>query len=430
MIPPSSPLVRPGEVLRRRPAILPTATAAAVSLLAGCASAATAPAGADPAMPAPATVTVPAGAVAPVDTLAPGVVHHFVQRDEGPWAIHVVAVDPRACGVGFRTAAAQDRVIGVETTTSLAGRGGPAGAPALVAVNADFFRADPPGVMEGPQVSAGEVVVTEGAYGPSVAERFDIRQPVFGVARGGQPFVGEGRIDGWAWTTTGGGARTLSRVNGPAGPDSLALFNRFAGGATPADSGVVEAVLRVVSAGDTARAVVVRLDTLPAGIPVPADGAVLSGRGAAGDWLRRLAPDDTVAWTLPVVGAPDPVDELVGGFPLLLLDGRPVLDRVPAIREAFALRRHPRSAVAIRPDGTVLLVVVDGRQPGHSDGMTLPELTDLLLELGAADALNLDGGGSSALVLRGELVNRPSDPEERAVANALLVPGAAPGACP
>lgn len=419
----------PGRMMASlRAPFVTTVPAAALGLLAGCAPLTPVPDTGDPAIPSPA----PAVATAPADTLAPGVVHRLLQRDEGPWAIHVVEVNPRACGVEFRTAAAHDRVIGVETTTSLARRSGPAGAPALVAVNGDFFRAEPPGVMEGPQVAAGHIVVTEGAFGPSVAERFDIRQPLFGVSRGGQPFVGEGRIDGRVWPTMGdmgGESRPLARVNAPPGPDSLALFNRFAGGATPADTGVVEAVVRVIAAGDTVRAVVIRLDTLPEGVPVPTDGAVLAGRGGAGAWVGGLAPDDTIAWTLPVAGAPSSVDELLGGFPLLLLDGRPVLDRVPTIREAFALRRHPRTAVAIRPDSTVLLVVVDGRQPGHSEGMTLPELTDLLVELGAAHALNLDGGGSTSLVLQGELVNRPSEPEERPVANALLIRGAAPGEC-
>jgi exopolysaccharide biosynthesis protein len=108
-----------------------------------------------------------------------------------------------------------------------------------------------------------------------------------------------------------------------------------------------------------------------------------------------------------------------------------VLHRVPTIRPAFATERHPRSAVAVRADGTVLLVAVDGRQPGHSVGMTLPELTELLVELGGTDALNLDGGGSTTLVLRGRIVNRPSESSgERPVTNALLVLGPAPGDCP
>jgi hypothetical protein len=385
----------------------------------------------EPAVPTP----IPGPARAPsarVDSVRPGVVYHFAWREEGPWAIHVVEVDPRTCGVRVRSMAANDRVVGAETTTSLARRGGPSGEPALIAINADFFRADPLGVQEGPQVASGEVVVTEGAYGPSVAARFSIRQPVFGVARGGRAFVGEGEVAGEVWVR--GESRPLARVNAPPGRDSLTLYNRYAGAVTPADTGVVEVVVRLAAgpgaAGDTARAAVVRVDTLPAGVAIPADGMVLAGRGMAVRWLQALAPGDSVAWTLPVAGAPGPVEDLVGGFPLLLRDGRPAVERVPRIREAFAARRHPRSAVALRRDGTVLLVAVDGRQPGYSDGMTLHELTQLLLELGAMDALNLDGGGSTTLAIRGALVNRPSDPVERPVANALVVPGPGPEECP
>jgi hypothetical protein len=403
------------------------ACAAALLLGVGACGPAARPA-ADAALAAP----PPAVAAARADTLAPGVLHRFERRAEGPWAIHVVEVDPRACGVRLRTAAAHDGVVGLETTSSLAVRAGD-GTPALVAVNADFFRAEPPGVPEGPQVAGGEVVAAEGSYGPSVSARFRVSQPVFGVARGAGPFVGEAALAGSAWTAAGR-PHPLARVNAPPGPDSLALFNRFAGGAAAMDAGAVAVAVRLwapaAAAGDTARAVVLRVDTLTAAVPVPEGGAVLVGRGGVAAWLRGMAPGDTVAWTLPFDGAPGPVEELVGGFPLLLVAGAPVLDRVPAIREAFAARRHPRTAVGLRPDGTVLLVVVDGRQPGHSDGMTLAELNDLLRGLGATEAVNLDGGGSTALVVEGRLVNRPSDPRERPVANALLVLGPAPGECP
>ena len=358
---------------------------------------------------------VAAPAAAPAE---PGIVHRFEQRPEGPWAIHVVEVDSRACGVSIASVKGGDRVEGVEATSAMAARTG-----AVVAVNADFFRARPFGVVEGPQVAGGEVVAAEGSYGPSVSARFSTPQAVFGVGRDGRAFVGAGSVVGSAWWRGGGAA--LARVNAPPGADSLALYNRFAGGATPMDSGAVELLLRVVrasaAAGDTGVAVAVRLDTLPAGVAIDDDAVVLAGRGGAAAALRAVAPGDTVRWTLPVRGAPGAVAELVGGFPLLLAEGRPVLDRVPSIRAAFALERHPRTAVGVRGDGRVLLVVVDGRQPGHSEGMTLPELTGLLLELGAANALNLDGGGSTTLVVAGKVANRPSDPVERPVTNALVV---------
>jgi exopolysaccharide biosynthesis protein len=88
---------------------------------------------------------------------------------------------------------------------------------------------------------------------------------------------------------------------------------------------------------------------------------------------------------------------------------------------AFATDRHPRSAVASLSDGRVILAVVDGRQPA-SVGMSLEELARLLLEHGATNAMNLDGGGSTAMVVQGRIVNRPSDVlGERPVSDAILV---------
>jgi len=113
---------------------------------------------------------------------------------------------------------------------------------------------------------------------------------------------------------------------------------------------------------------------------------------------------------------------MVGGFPELLDRGRPVGDLGVAERPGFAGSRHPRTAVAVDEDtGRLWLVVVDGRQPPYSVGMTLPELLRLVEALGAEEALNLDGGGSSSLVVRGRLRNTPSDGEERAVVNALAL---------
>jgi exopolysaccharide biosynthesis protein len=68
------------------------------------------------------------------------------------------------------------------------------------------------------------------------------------------------------------------------------------------------------------------------------------------------------------------------------------------------------------------MVTVDGRQPGTSVGMNLQELAEMLLELGAVDAMNLDGGGSTTMFVGGKVINQPSDKEgERKVSDAILV---------
>jgi len=89
---------------------------------------------------------------------------------------------------------------------------------------------------------------------------------------------------------------------------------------------------------------------------------------------------------------------------------------------SFLITRHPRTAIGWNADQSVVwLVVVDGRKV-HSVGMGLYELTDLFIRLGAYEALNLDGGGSSTLVFDQSIRNTPSDPTgERKVGNALLL---------
>lgn len=90
---------------------------------------------------------------------------------------------------------------------------------------------------------------------------------------------------------------------------------------------------------------------------------------------------------------------------------------------------HPRTAVGYSKNGRYLyLVVVDGRQPFYSDGITIKELADLMISLGAQYAMNLDGGGSSTMVVEGKdgnprVLNSPVDDflprQERPVANHL-----------
>jgi uncharacterized protein YigE (DUF2233 family) len=117
------------------------------------------------------------------------------------------------------------------------------------------------------------------------------------------------------------------------------------------------------------------------------------------------------------------MDSIVGGVPVLLLDGvlafRPDSERM---RAGFAEERHPRTAVGLRADGTWVFVVVDGRQPQLSVGMSLEELARVMSSLGCVDALNLDGGGSSTIYYQGKVVNSPSDAtKDRPVSDAIAI---------
>jgi hypothetical protein len=135
--------------------------------------------------------------------------------------------------------------------------------------------------------------------------------------------------------------------------------------------------------------------------------------------LLALAPGTPMRlqWTL---GWPN-VFDAVGGDPILLRNGSPT-------QVCASCARQPRTGLGVMANGRILLVVIDGRQARWSRGATLGELRNILRDLGAVDALNLDGGGSSEMVVDGEVVNRPSDGHERRITNAVLIlPGPDPG---
>ena len=122
------------------------------------------------------------------------------------------------------------------------------------------------------------------------------------------------------------------------------------------------------------------------------------------------------------------VEEAVSGFHMLVENGRDVVERTASKQAPGFVGVNPRTAVGVDKDGVTLwLAVFDGRQKGVSEGITLHELGQYFLDLGAHQALNFDGGGSTTMVLQdpetGEhkIVNTPSDRPPRLVANNLGV---------
>ena len=141
--------------------------------------------------------------------------------------------------------------------------------------------------------------------------------------------------------------------------------------------------------------------------------AVVSWQGG----LYVVKADDLRTWERYIAA-----EDIVTTGPLLLIGGQ----TEPVVADKFNTTRHPRTAVGRRPDGTVLLVVADGRN-AQAAGLSMSELQQVMAALGCRDAVNLDGGGSTTMVVRGQVVNHPSDNKqfdpagERVVANAIVV---------
>ena len=154
---------------------------------------------------------------------------------------------------------------------------------------------------------------------------------------------------------------------------------------------------------------VVKDTTTTAELDMRVNGAVQTDKGRL-----KILP-----WSKDIENYHCAKDVLASG-PMLLQQGK--ASNWEACDSLFIHTQHPRSAVAVEKDGTTWFVTVDGRAPGHANGMSIPELAHLLRILGGYDALNLDGGGSTTLWLEGNVINHPSDNKQFDHAGERAVP--------
>lgn len=323
-----------------------------------------------------------------------------------PWSIHIAVVDPGIYRI--EAVRARGKGLGRETVSSLARRSG-----AFLAINGGFFRigseydGEPVGVLKIKQDWYSDPALPRAALGwTSDGERVrmgrlsmrwevQIGDSMFKIdginrERGAYQVVLYG--DGFHGSTlTHGGGQELQ-----VSPDGRVIGVEMSGNAAIPDGGIV------VSFGSRVA------DRVPAGC--------IGMKVSTSYNLSSPDGDDGLAnWR--------ELDFIVGGTPLLIRDGQQVESyEVERVQKTFVEDRHPRTAVGIREDGSWVFVVVDGRRPGFSLGMSLDELTLLMRSLGCIHALNLDGGGSSTFYLSGQIVNQPSDlTGERPVSDAILV---------
>jgi hypothetical protein len=361
----------------------------------------------------------------------PGLAWTRIVREGGPWRVNMLTVAP-----GVRPLAVPaGEVVGERARPSLLSRE----LGAVAVVNGGYFASDgnPVGVLAAAgrllsEPVGGRSALVVGAD-PAARPRVTAVRFAGSALVGGAPRLIDGvnRLPGRVPACGGrGGDRPTERPDAAttcADPSELVLFTPDWGARTPRSASGAEAVLR---------AGVITAARAGGGTPIPDDGVVLSGTGDAARLLRRAGAGAGAELDLGLRSGrsalpPEATAGVVGGGPRLLARGRV---RVRATAEGFAppsapgffgsfvAARHPRTLVGVRADGTLLLVTVDGRRAGWSAGVTLVEAARMMRALGAREALNLDGGGSSAMAVRGTTVSRPSDPGgERPVSDALVV---------
>ena len=346
------------------------------------------------------------------EVLTPGVEHQTLQNDQPFQIAHVVRLAPGLAG-RLLPVLANDVLTGpssgVEPTSSMCTR-----VACVAAVNGDYSH--PAGTSVGAMVAGGELITTP------------MREHItLGVDGQGHPSL---QYDfNWSVGVAGADGETVpvTDVNRPLHGDGISLYSPRWGPSTPTDDAATEIRLSLppTSAGGLPSGrtpVVIGPAEAGGGTPIPAGHAVLSGRGAGASALIALSHRAGGVGVLTTeVGG---MVSAIGGSPPLLQNGN--LAYPTDKPDSFTQERHPRTVVGITAARETLLVTADGR--GDSAGLTLLEAAQLLARLGAVHAVNLDGGGSTTLVIGGSVRNRPSGGWERPVVSALaVITGAQPG---
>lgn len=244
----------------------------------------------------------------------------------------------------------------------------------------------------------------------------------FGLTAEGRAVVGTPDIE-LAVEVPGAGRLPVDGVNRPVAGDELVLYTH-----SEYVRRLPDDVVSVVTPGPGS---LVRSSSssfqVAVGGPVgsvPAGRLLLVARGDRAAQLRA-AEGQVGALKVDVGDAWQGVEQGMSGGPWLLRDGQ-VPDVEEWRTEGFGAghtdRRHPRTAIGFDGAGNALMLTVDGRQPGYSIGMSHRQMGELMASLGVRDAVMLDGGGSSQMVVRGELVNRPCcDRSTRPLATAVYL---------
>jgi hypothetical protein len=290
----------------------------------------------------------------------------------------------------------------------------------IAGVNGDYFfypNAQQPGIPTNALIIDGELI------------RTPFPRSCLVLPEAGLPDIRLLRARGLL-TLPGGATRPLDGVNQPRPKGQSVLYTPRFGPSTHTSADGIEVYLSPESfplrQGASQKAVVTAVQRGSGNAPIAPGKWVLSASGAAADALAALAPHDRVVLRFdfdPAIGAND---QVLGGGPRLVRDGRISVEQEGGSTGAsFATTRYPRTAVGFN-GRKLYLLVVDGRQPGFSQGMSLHEVAQVLVGLGCTEALNMDGGGSSTIWVRGAVLNRPSDAKERSVANGLFIFSTAP----
>lgn len=352
-------------------------------------------------------------------TVAPGLTYRMEWHPAVPRAIHAFRYSPASPSVkalpelAGGTVYENDDSNGRETISSMVARTG-----AIAGINADFFpfTGNPLGLMvrEGELLSVPVRPRSVFAWGGTGSAMGFVEWSLSIAGENGTPLVLDGINDqcdpNWAVINTPSAGLAVAKL--PASCAVIRVEQPLIGPMTELDCEVESVITEVTS------------------VPVGPKTLLLMGHGTKAAFVNSLRPGQKLNLTAEATGMDwTKHQNAVGGGPMLVQNGRAFVDwEEQGFRPEFANGRHPRTAIGRSKEGDIWFVTVDGRQDS-SAGATLEELAAILVRIGCVDAINLDGGGSSAMNLFGLVLNRPTDGRqfsERKVANGVIFHGVQP----
>jgi uncharacterized protein YigE (DUF2233 family) len=359
-----------------------------------------------------------------VTSIAPAVLHDrgAYATEDGTQAVHLVEVDPGDPAISLEASLSNGSMTGLETVRNHALRESRDGHRVIAALNGDVwsgFDATDPHEPKGLHVEDGELM-----------SAVPLAKPTVGFLDDDHAIIGAAAV-AIAIAVDGGPTIEVDGVNKDRLTGQSILFTGRWGPATLELGGrelVLGAADLPLRPSGTWQATVQENRRPAVGQTIPAGSLVLSSDGLDGQALATVAIGTSVTIRASATSGWGSVDGAVSGREWLIRDGQTWIEPRPASADQV----HPRSAVGIRADGSLIFATVDGRQSGYSTGVALEDLAALLATRGAVDAINLDGGGSTTMAVRlpGDrevsVVNRPSDGNERPVTNSILVVTSAP----
>lgn len=366
-----------------------------------------------------------------VDTLVyphqvgPGVVFSKYDLPDMPLKVSVMEMDLKNKYIDFETCLGGDKGVSQENPLSMATRNDRPGHEVVGATNGDFYFYQ--NTLENGIPRSGQFRRDECVTNP-------VGRACFVLSDDRRPFID--RVDFAGTITYAGSTVRLHTVNmqrlewEDTGGNQINLYTNSYGSSTEKCSGGSKVVIAPKStpfkwyANSPETCVVEQVIADGEGVTaIPEGKAVLWAQGTCMSTLTSMKVGDELTINLGVDLRNQPgllknFKEVMGGSDNIIMQNGQLVDAWD--------ERHPRTCIGFNADSTkVYFVVIDGRSTS-STGVTLSEAAGVFLGLGAVNAINLDGGGSSCMVVNGEVVNTPSDGSLRAVGNGCLLISNAP----